>query len=398
MFEHVVPAPADSILGLTEAFRADPNPDKVNLGVGVYRDDEGRTPVLRAVKAAEAALLADEPSKSYLPIAGDPAFAEQVEALVFGDTGVHGSGRAATAHTPGGTGALRMGADLLHAVGATGAAWLSRPTWANHKGIFAGAGFPLREYAYYDPGTRAVAFDRMLADLRGVPAGDVVVLHACCHNPSGADLAPEQWEQVAAVAAERGWMPFVDAAYLGFGDGLEADRAALRALAASGAEFLLAVSFSKNLSLYRERTGALSLVARTPEAARAAFTHLQRVVRVTYSNPPAHGGLVASRVLGDAVLRAMWNDELQAMCARIHDVRGRLADGLSAAGAGTDFSFVRAQQGIFSFSGLSDAQVEWLRAEKSIYIVGGGRINVAGVTSRNIDYVCASVAEAVRTV
>jgi aspartate/tyrosine/aromatic aminotransferase len=395
MWQTIEAAPSDSILGLTDAFRSDPNPHKVNLGVGVYKDETGRTPILDCVKAAEKILLAQESTKSYLPISGDPLYAAEVQKLLFGENSeVIKSGRAATAHTPGGTGALRVGGDLLKKFYPRAKVWISKPTWANHKGLFMTSGFALAEYSYYDATTRAVDFQGMIADLGGIPAGDIVLLHACCHNPSGVDLSAEQWQQVAAIGAAKGWIPFLDFAYQGFGDGLEADRCGVEAFAATGIDFFVASSYSKNFGLYNERTGALTVVSPNKADAAVALSHLKTTIRVIYSNPPAHGGLVVATILTNPVLREQWLQELAAMRNRIKEMRVALVEGLSAHGAKGDFSSITSQRGMFSFSGLSDEVVQWLRANKSIYVVGGGRINLAGLTKSNIAYVCDAIAMA----
>jgi aspartate/tyrosine/aromatic aminotransferase len=395
MWQNVVAAPADSILGLTDAFRADTNPHKVNLGVGVYKDEAGKTPILHCVKAAEKLLLEGESSKTYLPISGDPRFAALVQELLFGEgSEVIASGRAATAHAPGGTGALRVGGDLLKKFRPEARVWVSRPTWANHKGVFTTAGFPLGEYAYYDPASRGLDFAGMVADLEKVPAGDIVLLHACCHNPSGVDLNPQQWRQVAKIAADKGWMAFLDFAYQGFGEGVAEDRAGIVAFAEAGLDFFVASSFSKNFGLYNERTGAITVVSPSAAETVVAMSHLKSTIRVIYSNPPAHGGLVVTTVLGDSGLRAQWLEELAAMRERIKAMRTLLVEGLAKRGVPGDFSFITSQRGMFSFSGLSDEVVQWLRREKSIYVVAGGRINLAGLTRGNIDYVCEAIAQA----
>jgi aspartate/tyrosine/aromatic aminotransferase len=396
MFDSLTPAPPDPILGLTEAWRDDPNPKKVNLGVGVFKDDRGETPVLETVKAAAAAILAAETSKNYLPIAGDPAYRKRVQTFVFEGPAATAAERAVTIQALGGTGALRVGAEFVRFARPEGRAWLSTPTWANHRGVFAATGMDIRQYPWYDAPTRELDADAMLASLREVPAGDTVVLHACCHNPSGVDPEPGQWAAIAAAAAERGWLPFLDTAYLGFGRGLAEDRTATEAFAAAGVPFLQATSFSKNLALYGERVGALTFVGPEAGVAATVLSHLQRIVRVLYSNPPMHGAAIAARILGDRLLRTRWEEELGAMRDRIHAVRGELVDRLAARGVAQDFSFIRKQQGMFSFSGLSDDAVARLRAEKAIYIVKGGRINVAGLTSANLDYVCDSIAEVLR--
>lgn len=395
MWKEIEPAPADAILGLTEAFKKDSNPKKVNLGVGVYKDDQGTTPILKCIKAAEKTLVETQTTKGYLPISGDPAYAANVQKLLFGaDSEVIASKRAMTIHSPGGTGALRVGADLLKKFKPDSNVWVSSPTWANHKGIFTAAKFEIADYPYYNPETKGVDFDAMLAALETVPAGDVVLLHVCCHNPTGVDLSIAQWEQVIAVAKARGWTPFLDFAYQGFGSSIEEDRAAVEKFVAAGIDLFIASSFSKNFGLYNERTGALTIVSPTADEATVAMSHLKTTIRVNYSNPPAHGGLSASTVLNDAALYDQWVGEVAVMRERIKAMRTALVDGLAARGVEGDFSFIKAQRGMFSFSGLSDETVAWLRENKSIYIVKGGRINLAGLTSGNIDYVCDAIAEA----
>ena len=394
MWKNIEAAPADSILGLTEAFKKETNPNKVNLGVGVYKDDAGNTPVLNSVKAAEKILLEKEQTKSYLPISGDPIYASSVQKLIFGeDSEVISNGRAATVHAPGGTGALRVGAELLKKFNSQAKVWISKPTWANHKGIFAAAGFGLAEYNYYDAANMCLDFPALVASLEAVPAGDIVLLHACCHNPSGVDLNEEQWKQVVAIGKAKGWIPFLDFAYQGFGAGVEADRFAVEQFAAAGVDFFVASSFSKNFGLYNERTGALTVVSPNREESVVAMSHLKVTVRVIYSNPPAHGGLVAAKILSDPALYQQWLGELNDMRERIVAMRTALVDGIAARGVDRDFSFIKEQRGMFSFSGLNDDVVKWLRDNKAIYVVGGGRINLAGLTSANIDYVCDAIAE-----
>lgn len=397
MWKEIEAAPADAILGLTEAFKKDSNPNKVNLGVGVYKDDQGGTPILKCIKTAEKQLVETQTTKGYLPISGDPGYAANVQKLLFGaDSEVIASGRAVTIHSPGGTGALRVGADLLKKFNPDAKLWVSTPTWANHKGIFGAAKFEIADYPYYNPETKDVDFDAMLAALENVPAGDVVLLHVCCHNPTGVDLSGEQWDKVVAVAKAKGWTPFLDFAYQGFGSSIEEDRGTIEKFAAAEIDFLVASSFSKNLGLYNERTGALTIVSPSADEASVAMSHLKATIRVNYSNPPAHGGLSASTVLNDAALREQWVGELSEMRERIVEMRSALVDGLTTRGVEGDFSFIKRQRGMFSFSGLSNEVVAWLRDNKSIYIVKGGRINLAGLTSGNIDYVCDAIAEALK--
>ena len=397
MWKDIEPAPADAILGLTEAFKSDPNPAKVNLGVGVYKDEQGQTPVLKCIKSAEHRMVETQETKGYLPISGDPAYTDGVLQLLFGaESAVLAERRAVTIQSPGGTGALRTGASLLNQFKPGSSVWVSTPTWANHKGIFTAAGFKIRDYPYYDAESRSVDFDAMMACLEKVPPGDVVLLHVCCHNPTGVDLSLEQWDQVVALAVEKGWVPFLDFAYQGFGSGLEEDRVAVEKFATAGIDFLVASSFSKNLGLYNERTGALTIVSPSATEAEVAMSHVKTVVRVNYSNPPAHGGQAAQMVLNDATLYDQWVGEVAEMRERIKAMRKALVEGLTARGVDQDFSFIEEQRGMFSFSGLSDEVVAWLKENKAIYIVKGGRINLAGLTSSNIDYVCDSIAEALR--
>tara|TARA_E500000178_G_scaffold136438_1_gene136398 strand:- start:2024 stop:3220 length:1197 start_codon:yes stop_codon:yes gene_type:complete len=395
MWKEIEAAPADAILGLTEAFKKDENPKKVNLGVGVYKDDQGATPILNCIKKAERRMVEEQATKGYLPIPGDAAYGAGVQQLLFGaQSEVVQSKRAATIHSPGGTGGLRVGADLIKKFKPEAKIWVSTPTWANHKGIFTAAGFAIEDYPYYDRATKGVDFDAMLAALKQVPAGDVVLLHVCCHNPTGVDLSAAQWDEVVQVATEAGWLPFLDFAYQGFGDSMEADRAAVEKFAATGIDFVVASSFSKNFALYNERTGALTIVSPSAEESAVAMSHVKKIIRVNYSNPPAHGGLAARTVLTDEALYAEWIEEVAGMRERIKAMRSAFVDGLKQRGVAQDFSFIVEQRGMFSFSGLSDEVVAWLREEKSIYIVKGGRINVAGLTTANIDYVCDAIAEA----
>ena len=389
MWKNVEAAPADPILGLTEAFKADPRFAKVNLGVGVYKDEEGHTPVLRAVKDAEKILLETENTKGYFPIGGEAAYATEVQKMIFGAP----SDRAATVHTPGGTGALRLAGELLSEFSSK-TIWVSSPTWANHKNIFAASGLSIKDYPYYNPDTKALDEDAFFQTLETVPSGDVVLLHACCHNPSGVDLSADQWKRVAALAARNGWSALLDFAYQGFSESVEADRIGVETFLAAGADFMVASSFSKNFGLYRERTGALTTVAADAAAATVAMSHMKRNARVLWSNPPAHGGQIVTTILQSDELSKLWTSELDAMRNRIAQARAALADGLTKLGVPMDCSFMTEQKGMFSFSGLTKDQVDYLKTEKAVYIVGSGRINVAGLTPGNLAGVCDAIAEA----
>jgi aspartate/tyrosine/aromatic aminotransferase len=391
MWKNVKAAPEDAILGLTEAFKKDPRFAKINLGVGVYKDEEGHTPILESVKAAEKLIFEKENTKSYMPIAGEKTYGDEVQKMIFGSL----CDCSATIHTPGGTGALRVAADLL-ARFSSKTIWVSNPTWANHNNIFEAAGLTVKTYPYYNATTKDLDADGFFAALEKIPAGDSVLLHACCHNPSGVDLSAAQWKQVAASAQKNGWFALVDFAYQGLGDGLEADRAGVEILLASGIEFFVASSFSKNFGLYRDRTGALTAVTATPSDAATAMSHMMAMARVLYSNPPAHGGMIVTTILKDKELCKLWRSELDAMRDRIAQARAALAEGLTARGVPMDCSFMTKQKGMFSFSGLNKDQVKFLREERAVYIVGSGRINVAGLTPGNMGFVCDVVAEAMK--
>ncbi len=393
MFESISPAPPDAILGLTDAFKADPNPQKINLGVGVYKDESGQTPILTAVKKAEARLLEKETTKSYLPISGAPAYATGVQELLLGEGhALISEGRIQTAHTPGGTGGLRVGGDFLKKFRPDASIWVSNPTWANHKAVFQASGFSVKEYAYYDAENQSLDFDALLEALSTVPAGDVVLLHVCCHNPTGVDPSPAQWEKIAAVAEVAGWFPFFDFAYQGFGTSVEADRYPLELFAGKNLEFGVAASFSKNFGLYNERTGSFSIAGPDKSAVAAAFSHVKTVIRSNYSNPSRHGGAIVEEVLADPALRQEWLDELDTMRDRIKELRTALVEGLSSRGIDRDFGFIAEQNGMFSFSGLNADQVKILKEQNSIYIVGSGRINVAGINRENLDPLCDAIA------
>ncbi|WP_417749519.1 aromatic amino acid transaminase [Rosistilla oblonga] len=391
MFETIQTAPPDSILGLTEAFQKDANPAKINLSVGVYKDTSGQTPVLRCVKQAEETLLKTETTKGYLGIDGLPEYRQHVHGLVFGDQ-VPAS-RVAVVQTPGGTGALRVAADLIAGQLKPAQIWLSNPTWANHNAIFTAAGVGVQTYSYLNAEKTGLDFDAMLEDLKTKPrTGDVVLLHACCHNPTGVDPTAEQWAQIAEVVRERGLLPLVDFAYQGFGQGITEDAVGIRTLLATCDEMLVASSFSKNFGLYSERIGSLSLVAKKPEEATAGLSQLKRVVRTNYSNPPRHGGAIVSTVLSSPELTTLWHEEVAEMRNRIAAMRSQFVTQMHQRQSKRDFSFLLSQSGMFSFSGLNPMQVDQLRNEYAIYIVGSGRINVAGMTDENLPRLCDAVA------
>ncbi len=393
MFDRLEMAPPDAILGLTEAFKQDPNPQKINLGVGVYKDANNETPILTSVKRAEEILLQQETSKGYMPIPGNAAYGQCVRELLFGsDHEILQSSRALTAHTPGGTGALRVAGDFLHTQYPEATIWLSDPTWANHATVFQAAGMTVKSYPYYDAEKKCLAFDAMMDALDRIPEGDVVLLHGCCHNPSGMDPDVTQWKAIAERMRTRKLLPLLDFAYQGFANGLEEDAAGLREFCTPGCELLVCSSFSKNFGLYCERVGAVTLVGATQEATQAAFSHVKRCIRSNYSNPPAHGAAIVTTVLSDAALRAQWIEELAEMRARINGMRQLFVDTLKAKGVSQDFSFITRQKGMFSFSGLNKDQVEILREKYAIYIVGSGRINVAGMTEQNMDLLCTAIA------
>jgi aspartate/tyrosine/aromatic aminotransferase len=398
MFEQIKPAPPDPILGLTEAFKSDPHPKKINLGVGVYKDASGQTPVLASVKAAEERLLRSEHTKNYLPIDGQPEFDSVTQELLIGaDHPLVRAGCVVTAQAPGGTGALRVAGDFIASTLGQRTVWLSDPTWPNHPGVFGAAGLPTATYPYFDKQSNGVNFDGMLAALHTIPAGDAVLLHGCCHNPTGVDLLPAQWEEIAAVVAGRGLLPVVDFAYQGFATGLREDAAGLHALLQHCTTVLIASSYSKNFGLYNERVGALTVVAPSAEQAKTALSHIKRVIRANYSNPPAHGAQVVSLVLNDPDLRSQWEAEVGDMRDRINGMRHLFVETLHEHGVERDFSFIARQRGMFSFSGLTPEQVKALRERHAIYVVGSGRISVAGMTAHNMDYLCAGIADVLAT-
>ena len=396
MFNHVELAPPDAIFGLIEAFKKDPSPEKINLGAGVYKDENGQTPVLACVKEAEARILRQEPSKTYLPIDGAPDYGAAVQELIFGsEHEVVRDRRAVTAHCPGGTGALRVAIDLLKRVRPETRVWLSAPTWPNHPQILEAVGLETGSYTYFDRASNGLDFSGLISDLSRVEPNDVVLLHGCCHNPSGVDPTPEQWLEIGEVLAERRAIPLLDFAYQGFAIGLEEDAGGIHALCERLPELIVCSSFSKNFGLYSERVGALTVIAATPDQARAVQSQVKSLIRANYSNPPVHGSAIVTTVLGDSELRDGWHQELAQMRERIAAMRRLFARELDArdvflSPAGNDF--IAAQNGMFSFSGLGPEQVSRLREEHSIYIVGSGRINVAGMTSGNMAKLCDAIA------
>ena len=394
LFAAVDMAPRDPILGLNEQFNADPNPAKVNLGVGVYFDGAGKLPLLKCVSEAEKLIYESAKPRGYLPIDGIAAYDKAVQGLVFGaDSEVVKSGRALTVQTLGGTGALKVGGDFLRRLNPQSELWISNPSWENHRAIFEYAGFKVNEYAYYDAATRGVDFDAMLASLNALPAGSVAVLHACCHNPTGADLTPAQWEKVIEVVNKRQIMPFLDMAYQGFADGIDADAFAVRRFAEACPVVFVSTSFSKSLSLYGERVGALTIVTHSKDEAARTLSQVKRVIRTNYSNPSTHGAQAVTLVLTTPALRAQWEIELGQMRDRIKLMRSSLVEQIRAVRADFDFNFVVQQRGMFSYSGLTKEQVTRLRTEESIYAIDSGRICIAALNSKNVGRVAAAIAK-----
>jgi aromatic-amino-acid transaminase len=393
LLDSVELAPRDPILGLNEQYSADTRPGKVNLGVGVYYDDNGRIPLLGAVRKAEVARIEAAAARGYLPIEGIPGYNKGAQALLLGaDSTLTAEGRVLTAQALGGTGALKIGADFLRQLLPSSKAYISDPSWENHRALFERAGFPVETYAYYDAASRGLNFDGMLAGLKNMPARSVVVLHACCHNPTGVDPTPAQWKQIAEVVKERDLVPFLDIAYQGFGAGLHEDAEVVRLFAALNVTVFVSSSFSKSFSLYGERVGALTVIAGDKDEAARVLSQLKRVIRTNYSNPPTHGGTIVSSVLNDPELFKLWEQELAGMRDRIRLMRSQLVEKIKAQGVKQDFSFVIQQRGMFSYSGLNAGQVERLRDEHAIYAVSSGRICVAALNSGNIDYVAKSIA------
>lgn len=396
LFTAVEMAPRDPILGLNEQFAADPHPNKVNLGVGVYYDDDGKLPLLACVQQAEKALMDKPAARGYLPIDGIAAYDTAVKGLVFGaESEPVTSGRVATVQAIGGTGGLKIGADFLKKLSPSAKVLISDPSWENHRALFTHAGFEVGTYQYYDAANRGVNVEGMLASLRAAAPGTIVVLHACCHNPTGYDLTPSQWDQVVQTVKAQSLTPFLDMAYQGFGHGIAEDGAVVQKFVAAGLSFFVSTSFSKSFSLYGERVGALSVLCDSKEEADRVLSQLKIVIRTNYSNPPTHGGAVAAAVLNNPALRALWERELGEMRVRIKAMRQKLVDGLKAAGVQQDMSFITTQIGMFSYSGLSKEQMQRLRTEFGVYGTDTGRMCVAALNSKNIDHVCKAIAAVV---
>ena len=396
LFSAVEMAPRDPILGLNEAFNADTRTSKVNLGVGVYCNEEGRIPLLRAVVEAETIRVAQHASRGYLPIDGIAAYDQAVQKLLFGaESPLLAAGRVITTQAVGGTGALKIGADFLKQLQPNAVVAISDPSWENHRALFETAGFPVQNYRYYDAATHDVNRAGMLEDLNALPAGSIVVLHACCHNPTGVDLTPADWQNVLDVVKAKQLIPFLDMAYQGFGDGIAEDAAAVRLFAESGLSFFVSSSFSKSFSLYGERVGALSIITESKDESARVLSQVKRVIRTNYSNPPTHGASIVAAVLNSPELRAMWEDELAEMRLRIRGMRLQMVELLAKKAPRHDFSFVARQRGMFSYSGLTVEQVARLRSEFGIYALDTGRICVASLNQRNIEVVTDAIVQVI---
>ncbi len=397
IFVAVELAPRDPILGLNESFNADTRSTKVNLGVGVYFDDNGKIPLLAAVKAAEDARVKAALPRGYQPIEGAPAYNQAVQNLLLGkDSALIANGQVITAQALGGTGALKIGADYLKRLNPNAKVYISDPSWENHRALFESAGFVVENYPYYDAATRGVNFVGMKACLNSLDAGSVIILHACCHNPTGADLTDTQWQEVVELCRARNLVPFLDMAYQGFADGIEPDAVAVRAFSASGLQFFVSSSFSKSFSLYGERVGALSIITAGKDESARVMSQLKRVIRTNYSNPPIHGGALVATVLASPELRQMWETELAGMRDRIRAMRTSLVESIKAQGVVQDFSFVIQQRGMFSYTGLTVAQVERMKEEFGIYAVSTGRICLAALNTKNVDYVAKAIATVIK--
>jgi aspartate aminotransferase len=394
MFESLRAVPADPILNLSVLYRQDTSPNKVDLGVGVYKDETGHTAIMEAVSRAEERLLTEEDTKTYVGMAGSKRFCDLLAQMTLGaDHNVLADNRVAVAQTPGGSGALRVLGEFINVAKPGATIWVGNPTWANHIPVMTSAGLTVKQYPYYNPETRGVDFDAMMAALEAdTHAGDVVLLHGCCHNPSGADLNLEQWQTMADLIKAKGLLPYVDIAYQGLGEGIDEDAAGLRLMANTVPEMVIASSCSKNFGLYRERTGTAIIIAATAEQANLAQSQMNSVIRSNYSMPPSHGAMVVETILSDPKLKQMWRDELKTMRKRIKDLRSQLVDAIKAEGVEQDFSFIERQNGMFSFLGVNAKQVDKLVNEHSVYLVGSSRINLAGLNQHNIAYVAKSIA------
>jgi aromatic-amino-acid transaminase len=393
-FSNIPLAPADPILGLTEAFVADTNPNKVNLGVGVYQDGNGKVPVLQVVREAERVWYEKEDSKSYLPIDGAPAFRKEVQALLLGaNSPIITEGRAVTAQALGGTGALKIGADFLRRFLPNTDIYISKPSWENHRALFESAGFEVKEYSYYSPEKHGLDFGAMRTDLQAMPNGSIVLLHTCCHNPTGSDPTKEQWEEIVSICQTKGFVPFLDFAYQGFGEGIVEDALPVQLFSQANIPFLISSSFSKSFSLYRERVGGITIVTTDADEAKRVTSQVKRVIRTNYSNPSSHGAQIVALVLADANLRKKWEGELTEMRERIQRMRTLFVERLSGLGVKRDFSFIKDQKGMFSYSGLQLDAVRRLRSEFGIYIVDSGRVCLAAVNEKNIEPVCEAIAK-----
>ena len=393
MFENITMAPADPILGLTDAFKNDSNPNKINLGVGVYKNNDGVTPILATVKEAEKRILEQETTKSYLSIQGTPEYGKCVQELIFGkESNVLSSGRAVTVQGPGGTGSLRIAADFIDKFFPNAKIWISDPTWANHNQIFKAAGIEIKTYSYYDKATKGLNFDRMVESISQIPKGDIILLHACCHNPTGVDVSPEQWNVLADMSEKQGFIPIFDFAYQGFGKGLDEDAYGIRTFAKKIKSFFVANSFSKNFGLYNERVGALTVIADNAKEAATVFSQLKICVRANISNPPAHGAAIVTTILSDPELYRQWVEEVSKMRKRILSFREQFVAKLKENGLKQDFEFIKEQNGMFSYTGLELEQVLKLRSDYAIYFVNSGRISLAGINSKNIAPLCKAFA------
>ncbi len=393
IFAAVELAPRDPIMGLTEAYNLDTRPNKVNLGAGVYTNEAGKVPLLAAVREAEKQRIEAALPRGYLPIEGIAAYNRAVQEMLFGaDSALLRDGRVATFGALGGTGALKVGADFLRRINPQAGLWISDPSWENHRALFEAAGFKVQTYPYYDAATKGVRFDEMIAALAALPAGSIALLHACCHNPTGVDIQPEQWQQVVAALKKSGAVPFLDIAYQGFGDGIEPDAVAVRTFTSSGMNFFVASSFSKSFSLYGERVGALSIVTSDKDETARVVSQVKRVIRTNYSTPPTHGEAIVATVLADPKLRQLWEQELAGMRDRIREMRAGLVERLKANGVTSDLDYVVRQRGMFSYSGLSATQVDRLRTEFGVYAVSSGRICVASLNKGNLDTVAKAMA------